>query len=130
MSGGHFNYNNDDCCHEIYGWGVSADYGKRGFEQSKLARRINPFEDLVISELVFDVFCLIHSFDWYYSGDTCEENYRNDVKHFKDKWLSKMHTSRIKEIVDDEIDRMREELYQAFNLNEVNNVETKENRTN
>ena len=130
MSGGHFNYNNDMLCREIFGWEVDPNYGDRGFKQSKKARRINPLEDLVISELVFDVFCLLHSYDWYKSGDTCEETYRKDVKYFKDKWLSKMRVSRTKEIVDDEIDRLREELYQTFNLDEVINVETNENRTN
>ena len=119
MSGGHFNYANDTLCREIYGWKVDPDYGDEGFEQSPIARKINPFNDLVISELIFDVFCLLHSFDWCESGDTCEETYRKDVKHFKEKWLKQIPELKIKEIVDGEISRMRDELYQAFNLNEV-----------
>ena len=114
MSGGHFNYSNDTLCHEIFGWGVSANYGERGFAQSKLARKFNPLEDLVISELVFDVFCLLHSFDWYSSGDTCEETYREDVARFKKKWLKQIPKSTIKEIVNDETSRLRDELYNAF----------------
>ena len=38
MSGGHFDYSNDNLCHEIFGWEVSADYGECGFKQSKIAR--------------------------------------------------------------------------------------------
>ena len=116
MSGGHFNYSNDNLCHDIFGWLISADYGERGFKKSSLARRLNPLEDLVISELVFDVFCLLHSFDWYKSGDTCEETYREDVTRFKNKWLPHFSEQRTKEIVDDEISNLREKLYQAFNL--------------
>lgn len=114
MSGGHFNYQNDHVCCEIFGWGVNPDYGKEGFEQSKIARRLNPLEDIVMSELVFDVFCVLHSFDWYKSGDTCEETYRKDVQRFKDKWLKLLPQERIKEIVDDELEAVRERLYSAF----------------
>jgi hypothetical protein len=116
MSGGHFNYNNDRACSEIFGWRVSADYGTEGFKQSKIARRMNPLEDLVISELVFDVFCLLHSYDWYVSGDNCEETYREDVKRFKEKWLKSLSNSHLKEIVNDETSRLRDELYKAFNI--------------
>ena len=116
MSGGHFNYQNDRLCEEIYGYDMYPSYGDRGFSQSAKARRINPLKDFIISELVFDVFCLLHSFDWYESGDTCEETYREDVMRFKDKWLATQPSARVKEIVDDEILRLREELYKSFNI--------------
>lgn len=118
MSGGRFNYRNDYLCNDIFSWSVSADYGDRGFIQSDVARRINPLEDLVMSELVFDVFCILHSYDWYTSGDTDEETYRADVQHFKAKWLKPMRGKRAKEIVDDELEAMREKLYQAFGVKE------------
>lgn len=116
MSGGHFSYQNDNLCYEMFGWGLSPNYGDRGFEQSKLARKRNPLEDLVISELVFDVFCLLHSYDWYASGDTCKETYQADVKRFKDKWLKQLPETYVREIIDDEITSLRDELYQAFNI--------------
>ena len=116
MSGGHFNYENDRLCHEIYGWHIDPNYGNKGFNQSKIARSIDPLEDLVISELVFDVFCLLHSYDWYKSGDTCDDTYRNDIKRFKKKWLKTLPASRITEIVEDETNRLREKLYNAFNI--------------
>ena len=118
MSGGHFSYINDSACHEIFGWGVRCDYGEDGFSQSKKARRLNPLEDLVMSELVFDVFCVLHSYDWYACSDTCEETYRADVQRFKDKWLKPMRGERAKEIVDDELNAARERLYQAFGIKE------------
>lgn len=41
------------------------------------------FEDREISELVWDVFDLIHSYDWYASGDTCKETYLKGKAEFK-----------------------------------------------
>ena len=116
MSGGHCNYDNDRACREIFGWEISPNYGDRGFSQSKIARKLNPLDDFIISEIVFDVFCLLHSFDWYESGDTCEETYRKDVQYFKDKWLARLPEERTKEIVESAIDSVREKLYQTFNV--------------
>ena len=118
MSGGHFNYSNDNACRDIFGWCVDCNYGERGFSQSKTARRLNPLEDLVMSELVFDVFCVLHSYDWYASADTCEETYREDVRRFKDKWLKPMRGKPAKEIVDDELEEVRKKLYLAFEIKE------------
>ena len=59
MSGGHFNYSNDRCCKEIFGWSFTPDYGDRGISQSEAARKLDPLEDKVISELVWDVFCFM-----------------------------------------------------------------------
>lgn len=114
MSGGHFNYSNDDLCHDIYGWSISPDYGERGFKQSMIARHLDPLNDILLSELVFDVFCVLHSYDWWQSGDTCEDTYRKDVQRFKDKWLKQLPKERIEEIIDDELNVVRGRLHNAF----------------
>lgn len=119
MSGGRFNYSNDSACSDIFGWDINCNYGERGFSQSNKARRLDPLEDKVMSELVFDVFCVLHSYDWYASGDTGEETYRADVKRFKEKWLKPMRGERAKEIVDDELNAIREELYRAFGVEDT-----------
>ena len=121
MSGGHFNYSNDHCCNEIFDYLVSADYGLADNTtkfQSTKARKFNPLEDYLISELVYDVFCILHSYDWYASGDTSEETYCADVQYFKDKWLKPKSGECAKEIVDDELNRVRSELYQTFGIGE------------
>lgn len=68
MSGGRFNYMDNTLKNEIFGW---------------TDRPTNVFEDREISELVWDVFDLIHSYDWYASGDTCKETYLKDKAEFK-----------------------------------------------
>lgn len=74
MSGGRFNYMNDTVQNEIFGY----------WDEGKIP---NVFEDREISELIYDVFNLIHDFDWYASGDTCKETYLKQKAAFKKKWL-------------------------------------------
>lgn len=118
MSGGQWNYVNDHLANDMFDW-MSPDYGKSGFEQAAKARRINPMQDRLISELVWDVLCLIHSCDYYLSCDTSEETYKADVKYFKDKWLKNgMPKAAVKQIVDGDIAMLQKELYEAFGLEE------------
>lgn len=88
MSGGRFNYAQSSLCWELYP-ALNVDYGDDGHKQSRMARKFNPFEDREVSELVWDVLCLIHSLDWYKSGDTGEDTYKDDVEWFKKKWLNR-----------------------------------------
>ena len=114
MSGGFWEYNNDTLAQSIYGWDMLPDYGEDGFSQSQKAWKRNPLEDKLMSELVWDVFCVLHSYDWYKSGDTGEDSYREDVERFKEKWLTVIGEDRIKEMVARELETAREELEKAF----------------
>lgn len=98
MSGGRFGYIDGQLKSEIFGW---AD------EPS------NVFEDREISELVWDVFDLIHDFDWYASGDTCKETYIKAKAEFKKKWFTNRGV-RVRQIVDGSIRRCKDELYETF----------------
>ena len=91
MSGGRFDYKTDSLRNELFGWDISTHYG---IGESELytefiaqARRINPMRDRLLSELVYDVFCLLNSLDYWLSGDVSETQYREDVSRFKKKWL-------------------------------------------
>lgn len=113
MSGGHWNYKNDDVCYELFNWDVSPTYGIESKEQkryAKTAREIDPMEDIELSDLVYDVFCLIHSADWYKSGDTSEATYRNDVEAFKQKWFKNKRSDRLKEYVNAAVEELRDNL--------------------
>ncbi len=87
MSGGRWQYLQDSLCSEMFPYWC--DYGESGHKYSQAARSANPMCDREISELVWDVLCLIHSCDWMRSGDTDEDTYREDVKWFKKKWLKR-----------------------------------------
>ena len=104
MSGGHWNYVNDSLRNEIFGY----SYDKRA------ALRANPFEDRLISEIVWDVFDLLHAYDWYASGDTCEETYRDAILKFKQRWLGKLETKFIEDFVNEALSQTKADLLQAL----------------
>lgn len=102
MSGGHFNYVDSRLKDEIFGWGDNPT---------------NVFEDLEISELVWDILNLIHDFDWYKSGDTSKETYLRAKADFKKKWMDNRGV-RVRRIVDEALQRTKDELYETFNIKE------------
>ena len=91
MSGGYFDYTDQQLTDEIFNLWSNYDIGGKIQDScAKKARKLNPLEDEDMSELVYDVLCLLHSFDYYKECDTSEETYRNDVEALKKKWnLSK-----------------------------------------
>ena len=85
MSGGYFNYMDSQLKSEVFGWSD---------------QWWNVFEDPEISELVWDIFDLMHDFDWYKSGDTCKETYLRAKADFKKKWMDNRGV-RVRRIVDE-----------------------------
>lgn len=63
----------------------------------RTARAINPMKDKELSELMYDVSCLLHSLEWWQSGDTDEGTYFDDVKKFKKKWFCRKSKQSIDE---------------------------------
>ena len=83
----------------------------------------NPLGDPEISALVYDVFCLLHSYDWAESGDTDMDAYQKDVAAFKKRWFKKTRAAQIKEMIDICADNLKEDLYRAFGCNAETNGE-------
>lgn len=113
MSGGHWNYTNDYLCNDIFGYRCEPGYGigsKSQSDNAMTARIVNPMDDRMVSEMVYDVFCLLHSYDWCISGDTNSEDYRADLIAFKKKWLSRDGESLIDTEIDKRIDMLRKEI--------------------
>lgn len=102
MSGGRFEYADSRLKSEIFGW---TDTPR------------NVFEDMEISELVWDVLDLIHDYDWYASGDTGKETYLKAKAKFKKKWFDNRGV-RVRRIVDEALKRTKEELYETFGFDE------------
>jgi len=109
MSGGYFNYLNDNAAREIFGWELEITYGVESLQkEAKQAAKDNPLEDHEISELVYDVFCLLHSYDWYKACDTGYEAYQKDVAFFKNKWLKVTPSERMDRLTDRAIERIKD----------------------
>jgi hypothetical protein len=99
MSGGRFEYKDMSLKHEIFGWTDEPS---------------NVFEDIEISELVWDVLDLIHEYDWYASGDTGKEKYLKAKDEFKKKWFNDKRDIRLRKIVDEALKRTKHELYETI----------------
>ena len=109
MSGGYFSYSNDNAAREIFGYGTTISYGLEKLKDESIqAANDNPLEDHEISELVYDVFCLLHSFDWYKESDTDYESYKKDVAFFKDKWLRGDSSERMDRLTARAIERIKD----------------------
>lgn len=120
MSGGNWNYQNDSLANELFGWGFSPNYGEKGFSQAAYARKSNPLEDRQLSELLWDLFCVLHSYDWYACGDTCEDTYRKDVAYFKNKWLKASPEELVRREIDASLEEARQAIYQSLGIEDSN----------
>ena len=118
MSGGYFDYKNDELCNAMFNWSIyplySPEADSRYRDFCRKARSVNPMQDTMMSELVYDVLCLIYSLDMCLSADTSDETYRKDVDYFKKKWLSATQKSIAKREIDQSIEELREELYKKL----------------
>ena len=118
MSGGYLSNTNDRLAGELFGALPYPSYGEQGAALSATARRVDPLEDKLLSELVWDVLCVLNAYDYYKSGDICEESYREDVSRFKEKWLKPFKKDQVRQIVHEELEATRKELYRTFGLEE------------
>ena len=115
MSGGHFEYTQDRLCEALFGWDVYIPRHRMNqeteyAEQLQAVRRIDPMHDIELSELVFDILYLIHSLDYWQSGDNGEAEYRKDAQWFKEQWADTPREDRLRFYVDEKIKALKEEL--------------------
>lgn len=98
MSGGRFNYVDSTLKTEMFGW---------------TDKPHDVMEDMEMSELVWDILDLIHTFDYYESGDTSRERYIEEKNAFKKKWFGDRQI-RLEEIVDQKIEELRTEIVEMI----------------
>lgn len=103
MSGGHWNYENDDL--RAYLFGYSSDTFN--------AKKHNIVDDVKLSALIFDVFDLLHNYDWYVSGDNGLETWAEDKKAFKDKWF-KNNEKLDEDLIDNYLSEVKKDLMKSF----------------
>lgn len=119
MSGGYWNFTNDSLAYELFGYQCNTSTGLEGDRHDACFRDVvknNPLYDPEVSALVYDVFCLLSSFDLAKSGDTCIDTYQKDVEVFKKRWFKKSRSEQVREIIDICTENMKKELYEAFSL--------------
>ena len=117
MSGGYLNFKPSSLCSEIFGWDVECDYNLSSKELEKdreFVIKQNKLEDIEMSELVYDMLCLLYSYEWYKSGDIGKKQYEDDIKYFKEKWLLQSEDERLKRHIELGLKEFKEELYKAF----------------
>lgn len=115
MSGGHFEHIHTDICNRIFDWqlNVTADFTSKTQRRSALkARRLNPLEDVELSEMLYDLCCILKAYDWYVSGDTSIENYTQAKDYFKNKWFGKSQKERLELQCEKALDQLRVDMYQ------------------
>lgn len=102
MSGGYFEYKDEELKYSLFGW----------TDQYK-----NILEDREISELVWDVLTLLHEYDWYKSGDNGRDDYLEAKRNFKKKWFTPNKVSdRRKCYIDEVLAEAKQELYDTFDI--------------
>lgn len=88
MSGGSFNYNY---------YTIQNEYCGR-------------MEDVELDEMMDDLVELLHDLEWWKSADYGEDDYRETVKKFKDKWFNQDRSKRLEAIIDKKCEALKTEL--------------------
>lgn len=109
MSGGSHNYEYSSLAMSLDIPSGHYGYIREDNEEYEYVRKTNPMEDIELSELMYDVSCLLHSLEWYQSADTDEECYRKDVDTFKKKWFDTPRTDRLEKMIEAIFEKSKQE---------------------
>lgn len=102
MSGGSLNYLSDKIEDELFDCNVDVDYINICDDvDGRKARKMNPMHDRELSELMFDVACLLHALEWYKDCDIGEKTYIDCVNKFKKKWMNRTKKDRLNSYLED-----------------------------
>ena len=67
--------------------------------------------DAEMNDLIKDLCDLLHTLEWWQSGDTSEDRYREKLSRFKTKWFKGDRQERLKGYIDEQIGIVRSQLY-------------------
>ena len=79
--------------------------------------------DTEMNDLVKDLCEVLHDLEWWQSGDTSEDCYRNTLAKFKAKWFKGDRQERLKGYIDEQIGMVRNQLYALIGEAEDGNDE-------
>ena len=92
MSGGHFNWIQTNMEYELVGHMLDPE----------------------LDDLMKDVVELVNDLDLYLSDDTSEKDWEAAKEKFKRKWLRGNHEERLKKLVEEKINQLKDELIQTI----------------
>ena len=75
--------------------------------------------DKELDAMMLDICKLVQDLEWYDSADYSREQYFNTVKKFKNKWFVIPREARLKELVDESLEELRQDLYELIGVKEV-----------
>ena len=73
-----------------------------------------------MNDMIKDLCEVLHDLEWWKSGDIDEKNYRETLKEFKEKWFIQSRNERLKNYIDNKLEKTRKELYYLIGI-EVEN---------
>ena len=80
----------------------------------QLENYIGHTKDIEIDDLLKDLQELLHDLEWCDSGDIGEEDYFEKLTEFKNKWFKQSRNKRLKTYVNDEIIKLKNDLYKMI----------------
>lgn len=111
MSRGYFDYHNIVLWERLF---PSCYHNTPG--QTKIARRDDPMEDKLLSELVYDIMGVLNDLDSYKSGDISEAEYREVTEAFRAKWFDITNEDLLRREIENNLIEAKENLYKSFGL--------------
>lgn len=73
--------------------------------------------DIELDDMMHDLSDVLHDLEWLTDGDISEDQYRETVRRFKDKWFKaskKARYERLKSYVDERMESVKTELYKMI----------------
>lgn len=86
--------------------------GSRNYIFSAIADNlVGRMYDAELDDLMADISALAYEVEWWDSGDTDEERYREVVKKFKKKWFGADRNERLKGYIDEKLAELKSDMY-------------------
>lgn len=70
--------------------------------------------DAEMNDFIKDFANVLHDLEWWQSGDSSEDRYRETLAEFKSKWFGGCRDKRLKGYIDERVNEVRKELYQML----------------
>ena len=71
---------------------------------------VGRMEDQELNDLMSDIVTLAHDLEWYHRADIGRKDYQKSVNEFKKKWFKQSREERLKNYIDEKIQKTKEEL--------------------